>query len=210
MAQYKLSSVIKKEVSTKYGPKAQIKCTLRSYTLEKTSPNHLNQIVDLTVLGEEILDVTIWSTFANFANLKDDDVVTGDLEIKQNGQYVNKTLKMPQITQEGGKFGATGAFRTKQIAESMQVKAENIRAAQDRSAWMWSKTNASTLLADGRFQGMSLDSITDAVIRLATKIYNAEPIEPFSTPPKRIPDERVVEEDRNITPEDIDAQFNRM
>lgn len=69
------------------------------------------------------------------------------------------------------------------ISEAQDVKAQNIRAAQDRSAWMWAKTNASTLIANsvGMMEDLdSLDRISQAVEELATKIYNSEPTTPFN------------------------------
>lgn len=64
------------------------------------------------------------------------------------------------------------------IAEAQTNKAQQIAQAQDRSAWMWAKTNASTLLGTSMATENNSD-IAKAVIDLATKIYNAEPIEPF-------------------------------
>lgn len=70
------------------------------------------------------------------------------------------------------------------ISEAQDVKAKNIAAAQDRSAWMWAKNNASTLVAEMikiEIHQPSYDdtNVLDRVIDLATKIYNSEPQEPF-------------------------------
>jgi len=105
MAQYKLSNIVRKTTTT---GKAMIRCTA----------------------GEEN-DVTIWSNFVNFANLKDGDVVEGELETKQNGQYVNKTLNMPRAGLVGANRGQSGAFRGKQMEETMAKKQGYIQEAQD-------------------------------------------------------------------------------
>ena len=62
----------------------------------------------------------------------------------------------------------------------MAKKEEAIHKAQDRSAWMWARTSAATLIANHpSYKDMQPSIISDAVIKLATKIYNGEPTEPF-------------------------------
>lgn len=63
------------------------------------------------------------------------------------------------------------------IAEAQTRKEQSISEAQDRSAWMWAKNNASILLGTS-LSLESNDTISKAVIELATKIYNGEPTEP--------------------------------
>lgn len=102
MAQYKLTNIVRKETST---GKAMIKCT-----------------------ANEEPDVAIWSTFANFANLKDGDIVEAELEIKQNGQYLNKTLKSPatgNIRASGGGMGAKLMEKKEASIEKFQTSKEN-------------------------------------------------------------------------------------
>lgn len=141
--------------------------------------------------------------FPNFANLAEGQEVDGILWESPKGPWYLFPPK-PVNSSPRGSGGSTGAYKTKQITEAMDTKARNIAEAQDRSAWMWSKTNAATLLAGhDSIRGVTPNGIVDIMIGMATKIYNAEPIEPFSTPPKRTPDERVPESDRNIRNEDI-------
>ncbi len=104
------------------------------------------------------------------------DVWHGELE--KNGNYWNLITPKKASTFTGG------AFKSAQIEKAMDKKADQIAKAQDRSAWMWAKTNASTILApnyaiNGR---PPVNVIADEVIRLATLIYNGEPTEPFSSP----------------------------
>lgn len=85
--------------------------------------------------------VTIWSSFPNFANLNVGNVVDGDIEITQNGQYTNKTLqpgKNPngtyKPTPNGSNFANKGIgrpnpvtiekIRNENIQENMKTKAE--------------------------------------------------------------------------------------
>lgn len=97
-------------------------------------------------------------------------------ELVKNGNYYN--LVSP-------KQSAGNNFKTATIEKAMDKKAQNIAQAQDRSAWMWAKTNASTLLA-GSMNSINgtLDNqlIASKVIHLATLIYNGEPFEPFTSP----------------------------
>lgn len=99
---------------------------------------------------------------------------------------------------------AGGAFRDNQkaavIEKAMDKKNQNIAAAQDRSAWMWAKTNASTLL-QGQLNGLDIFEIRDKVIELATYIYNGEPTEPFTSP-------KVYSEKDKINQEVGDKIFN--
>jgi len=68
------------------------------------------------------------------------------------------------------------------IAESQQRKEKSILAAQDRSAWMWAKTNASSIIASPAYieKGLTIPELEDRVLKLATLIYNGEPTEPFT------------------------------
>lgn len=70
--------------------------------------------------------------------------------------------------------------KTQSIEVAQERKNINIEKAQDRSAWMWAKTNASTLLAGrGVSPNTPIDGIADMVLDLATKIYHGEPTNPF-------------------------------
>ncbi len=96
--------------------------------------------------------------------------------IVQNGQYLNfkKALEKPNFMKH------IAEEKKKDIEGFQQSKAKSIAEAQDRSAWMWAKTNASTLLA-GKFTGLDNQGIAELVLDLATKIYNGEPTEPFTS-----------------------------
>jgi len=90
------------------------------------------------------------------------------------------------------------------IGQAQERKEQSIARAQDRSAWMWAKTNASTLLSlmPEALKGKNSDAIADMVVTLATKIYNGEPLVPFSAPVKLTePQYEYPEED--INPADI-------
>lgn len=104
-----------------------------------------------------------------------DTVINGTTlegEITQ-GQYGKNFVKAKAV--------AGANFKSAQTKEFMDIKAKNIAQAQDRSAWMWAKTNASTLIAGTPHTNTpELQEIADKVLTLATKIYNGEPTEPFN------------------------------
>lgn len=82
--------------------------------------------------------------------------------------------------QAAKKAGAGGGFGAKRIEEMQEKKAKSIEAAQDRSAWMWAKNNAADLVAKHpAFKDLYMTDVLPTVEKLATKIYNLEPIEPF-------------------------------
>lgn len=142
--------------------------------------------------------VSIWSDFPNFANIMPGSSIVGDLKKNDKGYL---TLYPPKANNGGASRGQYGGFKNQQVKELMQDKARNIEAAQDRSAWMWAKNDASTLLANKTTQYASLEDMADSVIRLATLIYNGEPIEPFSSKPK------VVSTGDDISHDDINAEL---
>lgn len=136
----------------------------------------------LAVLDESgaKFNVNIFSDFPDFANIIPGSVVRAKLE--QNGQYWN-LVSETQSKPRGGKPNFDRIIEKKQqgIADAQTEKAKNISLAQDKSAWMWAKNNASSLLAAdaNRVNGMNQDEMSEWVISLATKIYNGEPTEPF-------------------------------
>jgi len=124
--------------------------------------------------------VNIWSDFPDFSNLAVDSVVRAKLE--QNGQYWN--IKSETQDKPKGKPNMERVMEKKadMISVSQDKKAQNIAQAQDRSAWMWAKNNASMILANQKQEALNirdLDEIAEMVVDLATKIYNAEPTMPF-------------------------------
>lgn len=94
----------------------------------------------------------------------------------------DKTTLYPVKT-ASNKGAGMAAMKTAQINQAMDKKAQQIHAAQDRSAWMWAKTNASTLISNTQFvkNYENLNQVANDVVELATKIYNGEPTEPFTS-----------------------------
>ena len=135
------------------------------------------KITNMTLTDQDGKDIENVSTF--------EPVMTGGTiegEIVAKGQYLNFEHKK---VDNGKKPNMDRLMEKKstQIAEAQSNKAQQIAQAQDRSAWMWAKTNASTLIANSdAIKGYgSLKEIADAVIELATKIYNGELTEPFAS-----------------------------
>jgi len=145
--------------------------------------------------------------FFSEPNLKNDMVVEGEIKKSPDGKWTN--LVPPPTGAQSSYKPRGGAFQQKVVSEAMAVKAENIKEAQDRSAWMWAKNNASTLIAAliqssdlSTRIAISSERLDEKVIDLATKIYNGEPIEPFSSKPKT-QDVEGQYEPRVPSPEDI-------
>lgn len=100
---------------------------------KKTSAKGLSYIkASIVPEGEqEITDVAIFSSFPDFANLMPGQEVMGELEIKQNGQYTNKSLVYPPTTPSGANRGSGGAYKTKLMNEMVEKKQEGIRQSQE-------------------------------------------------------------------------------
>jgi len=77
--------------------------------------------------GVEFTDVAIWDSFPNFEGIMTGHDIEGDLVVKQNGQYENKSL-YPLKVSTGGSIGANRGG----VARNMEVKNENIKQSQDR------------------------------------------------------------------------------
>jgi len=102
MNKYKLQNIERKTTST---GKAMLKCS---------------------ALGEDQVmheGVAIWSDFPRFADLKDGDEVEAEMDIKQNGQFTNKSLKYPSPAKTNGR-GSYG------INKAMEKKEESISKFQ--------------------------------------------------------------------------------
>ena len=126
----------------------------------------------------EIRWVNMWSNFPDFANIKEGSVFSGNM-VKE-GQYWN--LSFDGMNSKKPNFDRIIEKKQAGIAEAQTEKAKNIALAQDRSAWMWAKTNATTIITSANLKDSemsSADDMVDRMIKLATKIYNAEPTEPF-------------------------------
>lgn len=76
--------------------------------------------------GVETTDVAIWDSFPNFANLEVGSEVASELEIKQNGNYTNKSLKTPANRTTGAYTRSSGA-----ITKAMEKKEASIEKFQD-------------------------------------------------------------------------------
>lgn len=100
--------------------------------LEKKTTSTGKNKIDATLQDENgtlTEKVTIWDSYPNFAELAPGREVTGSIEVKQNGQYTNKTLK-PEVTH--GYKGMQGGQKSVNISKLMDKKAENIEEAQNR------------------------------------------------------------------------------
>lgn len=111
-------------------------------------------------------------------------------EIRPGGELEGKPWKKPgtdktTIYPPDPEKTPSGGYRRSQkpsleeTKELMNIKKENIHQAQDRTAWMWAKNNASELIAHHPVfkndDSNQLD-IAKQVLNLATKIYNGEPV----------------------------------
>jgi hypothetical protein len=95
--------------------------------LERKTTSTGKSMIKATLIDEsnaEATDVAIWSGFQDFANLAVGSTIVGELEVKQNGQFLNKSLKSPMTVN-------SGASRTTQINNAMEKKADMITKAQD-------------------------------------------------------------------------------
>ena len=136
-----------------------------------------------------MIDASVWSDTPFYAQIAPGSEIEAEVRKSADGKYTN--LVMANQGSTGGNRGAgLTAMKTAQIEKAMDKKAGQIAQAQDRSAWMWAKTNASTLLAakEGHLVGKTIQNISQDVILLATLIYNGEPTEPFTTPSREEPE----------------------
>lgn len=118
--------------------------------------------------------------FPNFDNLKAGDTIHGEYWETSDKSKRYLYPPRPQST-NGGPIRRQPGASAMAIKEAQETKAKNIAQAQDRAAWMWAKNNASQLLsAKTELDGISMNDIAGEVIKLATKIYNGEPTEPFN------------------------------
>lgn len=73
----------------------------------------------------------------------------------------------------------TGGYKTNQIREAQTNKANQISKAQDRTAMLWAKVNASTLVAHHpAYKELSIEEVERKISELASKILNDE-LQPF-------------------------------
>lgn len=133
--------------------------------------------------GTKINDVSInrankkGEVFPNFDEIRPGNSIDGTLWQSPSGKWYlfapkeqsNRKPNMDRIMDKKANL----------ISEAQGEKAKHIAEAQDRSAWMWAKTNATTLIGDS-MKDSDNDTITDRILDLATKIYNGEPLSPFN------------------------------
>lgn len=78
------------------------------------------------VAGEKHEDVAIWEGFPDYENLMTGHEVEGDIVIKQNGQYTNRTLYTPKQATGGGARGVKAAQdRKENIIKNTMDRKEN-------------------------------------------------------------------------------------
>lgn len=115
-------------------------------------------------------NVTLWSTFPNFADLKVGDVVEGDLKIVPNGQYVNKTLNplSPAAKPAGGAFRGQSMASKVAVEEKRQENIEkNMKWKAEGQAYGNSVTNAVNLvIAMGGLSDMSDEQVKQRIVKL--------------------------------------------
>jgi hypothetical protein len=107
-------------------------------------------------------DVAIWDGFPNFVTLKPGEIVEGDLVIKQNGQYENKSLYAPKVAPAGNFGGSMG--RSGAIGKAQEIKAQNIEKAQDN-----------------KNLGIKVSSTMRDAVLITTTIINSNSTIPVST-----------------------------
>jgi hypothetical protein len=121
--------------------------------------------------GIESKFVTIWPDFLNYTNLSQGMVVEGQLEVTQNGQYTNKTLKpamntngtfapQPSSSYPKPAYGQQRAYGVGSKVEVEQMKQENIKKNMEwkaeGQAYGNSVTNAVTIVVELLRQGKLL------------------------------------------------------
>ena len=152
--------------------------------LEKKTSSQGNAYIKATLLeGETTIDnVAIFGSFPGFADLAPGVAVEGELTEKEYNGAKSYTLNAPKV--EGAtRGGGTGMLKAKEasIEKAQNRKEKSIEVAQDRSAWMWAKNNATSLVASHRaYANLSAQEIEDTIEELATKINNFEPLTPFN------------------------------
>lgn len=82
--------------------------------------------------GTETDKVTAWGDFPNFAELQPGKSVNGNISVKVNGQFTNKTL-YPEATAPAWAT-ATPVGKGGGIAKAQAVKQEGIKVAQENRA----------------------------------------------------------------------------
>lgn len=155
------------------------------------NPPH-NPYWAMTLIGE---DSVIIENVTTFDKPGEGMKLNGEVIFKEGGKFKNFQSAQATARQDFG-----GRKKSEEIIQTSQQIQEDIsrrvHAAQDRTAWMYAKNNASTLLAakEGHTVGKTIQNIAADVILLATLIYNGEPTEPFSAPVQQSDKQRINDE----------------
>ena len=125
--------------------------------------------------GAEV-KASVWSDAPFYASIAPGSEVDVEVRKSTDGKYTNLVGASQPRTGGAGMM----AMKTAQIDKAMDKKARSIHEAQDRSAWMWSKNNASMLVANNdSTKNLPLSEQIDLIVDMATNIYNSEPSKPF-------------------------------
>ena len=105
--------------------------------------------------------VTMWADFPDFANMKPGTEIEGDVVVKVNGQYTNKTIY--PIKPKVAPTGQTGGFKGNMVA-TMAKKQEGIEKSQSRkedSIQISSTARDATILTTAELNGKTEQEIKD-------------------------------------------------
>jgi DNA polymerase III alpha subunit len=108
---------------------------MKNFTIEsredKTSSKG-NKYARMSVKDETgaVTEVSMFSSFPNFATIKVGDSVQGDLK----GNEYNGAMTYVLEGAKPASTGQTGAFKGQQIAKAQEVKAEYIKVAQNNTS----------------------------------------------------------------------------
>lgn len=157
------------------------------YTISTIERKHIDSI-NKDVANCKIADeqgneypkqVSIWSDFPNFATLDVGTEVEG--EVKENTKgYASLYAPKVEGTKGGAGIARSMELKNTNIALAQQRKDASIHSAQERSAWMWAKTNAATLIESSPVPFESDENLLKRLHELSTQIYNMEPLTPFN------------------------------
>jgi len=132
----------------------------------------------LTIKGDDgkPVNVNIFSDWPDFANIAPGSQIDGELE--QNGKYIN--IKSNAIKERKPSMDRLMDKKVASIAEFQASKSQSISQAQDRTALMWAKNNASELVAHHPVYKNLKDEVEVemAIEALASKILHMD-LTPF-------------------------------
>ena len=120
------------------------------------------------------VEASAWSDAPFYAEIAPGATIEAEVKKSPDGKYTNLVGALQKRT-------APSTYKTAQIEQAQARKEKSIAMAQDRSAWMWAKTSACTLVANHpSYKYLGTNEIEDVIEDLATKIYNFEPLTPFN------------------------------